>query len=63
MVQYFDGMGNEKTGYVLGLEEKIRKLEKQLENSAKLVDIVPVCGTLELDIPKVEVSTRKRRTK
>lgn len=31
MIRYFDGMGNERTAYVTGLEAKIAELEKENE--------------------------------
>ena len=35
MIRYFDGMGNERTIYVSGLEEKVASLEKENEQLKK----------------------------
>lgn len=53
MIRYFDGMGNEKTLYVQGLEEKVARLEKQiLESGKQQSQWIQVNSPVEVEQPK-----------
>jgi hypothetical protein len=44
MIRYFDGMGNERTAYVLGLETKVAELEKE-NVELKKMKVKPIAST------------------
>ena len=64
-MEYYDGMGNNKTQYVLELERRIKELEQL--NNQQTIKYVPIteieCGTANLDFVTKEKPPKKGRKK
>jgi hypothetical protein len=62
-MSYYDGMGNDKTIYVLGLERRIKELEATNQHLLTQVIIKPEMLTVETGVMDKPKSSKEKKVK